>query len=76
MDDILDRARERGEDPFIVVLDGLEDPHNLDVYKRQVIPHYVLHAYREEQGLCPHVKNPAFHANVIKLRKDVYKRQE
>ena len=27
-----------------------------DVYKRQ------------EQGLCPHVKNPAFHANVIKLR--------
>lgn len=27
--DILDRARERGEDPFIFVLDGIEDPHNL-----------------------------------------------
>lgn len=27
--DILDFAREKGEDPFIVVLDELEDPHNL-----------------------------------------------
>ena len=27
--DILDRAKERGEDPFIFVLDGIEDPHNL-----------------------------------------------
>ena len=29
VDDILDRAREKGEDPFIFILDGIEDPHNL-----------------------------------------------
>ena len=27
--DILDRASEKGEPPFIIVLDGIEDPHNL-----------------------------------------------
>ncbi len=27
--DILDLAKERNEDPFIVMLDGIEDPHNL-----------------------------------------------
>ena len=29
VDDILDLARERDEKPFIIVLDGIEDPHNL-----------------------------------------------
>lgn len=29
VDDILDLAHERGEPPFIFVLDGIEDPHNL-----------------------------------------------
>ncbi|MBO4792909.1 MAG: 23S rRNA (guanosine(2251)-2'-O)-methyltransferase RlmB [Clostridia bacterium] len=29
VDDILNIARERGEQPFIVILDGVEDPHNL-----------------------------------------------
>ena len=29
VDDILDYAAERGEKPFIVILDGVEDPHNL-----------------------------------------------
>lgn len=29
LDDILALAKKRGEDPFIVILDGLEDPHNL-----------------------------------------------
>ena len=29
VDDILSLARERGEDPFVVVCDRLEDPHNL-----------------------------------------------
>ena len=29
IDDILERARERGEKPFVFVLDGIEDPHNL-----------------------------------------------
>ena len=27
--DILETAKERGEDPFVIVLDGVEDPHNL-----------------------------------------------
>lgn len=29
LDDIFALAKKRGEDPFIVILDGLEDPHNL-----------------------------------------------
>ncbi|MCR4945238.1 MAG: 23S rRNA (guanosine(2251)-2'-O)-methyltransferase RlmB [Clostridium sp.] len=29
VEDILDFARKKGEDPFIVILDELEDPHNL-----------------------------------------------
>ncbi len=29
VEDILARARERGEDPFLFLLDGIEDPHNL-----------------------------------------------
>ena len=28
---------------------------------------YALHASREEQGLCPHVKNPAFNAGLVFL---------
>ncbi|NLD19989.1 MAG: 23S rRNA (guanosine(2251)-2'-O)-methyltransferase RlmB [Clostridiales bacterium] len=34
VEDILDRAVERGEKPFILVLDGLEDPHNLGAILR------------------------------------------
>ena len=29
VDDILNTAKERKEDPFILILDGIEDPHNL-----------------------------------------------
>ena len=29
LEDILDYAKEKGEDPFIIILDGIEDPHNL-----------------------------------------------
>ena len=29
VDDMLERARERGEDPFLILLDNIEDPHNL-----------------------------------------------
>ncbi|MCR5590355.1 MAG: 23S rRNA (guanosine(2251)-2'-O)-methyltransferase RlmB [Lachnospiraceae bacterium] len=29
VDDILKKAAEKGEDPFIILLDGIEDPHNL-----------------------------------------------
>ena len=29
VEDMLALAKERGEDPFLVLLDGIEDPHNL-----------------------------------------------
>ncbi len=29
LDQILERAAAKGEDPFLVILDGIEDPHNL-----------------------------------------------
>ena len=29
VDDILESARQKGEDPFVFILDGIEDPHNL-----------------------------------------------
>ncbi len=29
VDDILEIARQKGEEPFIILLDGIEDPHNL-----------------------------------------------
>ena len=31
VEDILQRAREKGEPPFILLLDNIEDPHNLGV---------------------------------------------
>ncbi|MCB5683674.1 23S rRNA (guanosine(2251)-2'-O)-methyltransferase RlmB, partial [[Ruminococcus] gnavus] len=29
VEDILAKAKEKGEDPFIFILDNIEDPHNL-----------------------------------------------
>lgn len=29
LDDLFDVAKEKGEDPFFLILDGIEDPHNL-----------------------------------------------
>ena len=33
-EDILERARRKGESPFVVILDGVEDPHNLGAVLR------------------------------------------
>jgi len=29
IEDILECAKEKNEDPFVLILDGIEDPHNL-----------------------------------------------
>ena len=29
VEDMLEKARKKGEDPFLILLDGMEDPHNL-----------------------------------------------
>lgn len=34
VEDILNRARIRKEDPFLIILDGIEDPHNLGAIMR------------------------------------------
>lgn len=34
VEDILQAAKEKGEDPFVILLDGLEDPHNLGAIMR------------------------------------------
>lgn len=34
VEDILDRAVEKGEPPFLILLDGIEDPHNLGAILR------------------------------------------
>jgi len=34
VEDILDKARQKGEDPFLIILDGIEDPHNLGAILR------------------------------------------
>lgn len=54
IEDILQRAQERGEDPFILVLDGLEDPHNLGAVMRTAEcsgVHGVLIPKRRSTGL-------------------------
>ena len=34
VEDMLDLAKERGEDPFLIILDEIEDPHNLGAIMR------------------------------------------
>ena len=58
VDDILNFAAERGESPFVVVLDGVEDPHNLGAIIRSAEccgAHGVIIPKRRSVGLTPTV---------------------
>lgn len=48
VDDMFALAEERGEDPFIIILDEIEDPHNLGAVMRTAEC-----AYPEVQGTLP-----------------------
>lgn len=54
MEDILELAREKGEPPFLFILDGIEDPHNLGAIIRtanQAGAHGVIIPKRRAVGL-------------------------
>ncbi len=56
VEEILDAAAERGEDPFIVILDGVTDPHNLGAIIRTascVGAHGVIIPQHRSVGLTP-----------------------
>ena len=56
LDDILDNARKKGEDPFIFLLDNIEDPHNLGAIIRTANlagAHGVIIPKRRATGLTP-----------------------
>ena len=58
VDDILENARVSGEDPFIILLDGIEDPHNLGAIIRTVEcagAHGVIIPKRRSCALTPTV---------------------
>jgi len=62
LEDLLQRARERGEAPFLVVLDGVEDPQNLGAVIRTAEAagaHGVIIPRRRAAGLSPAVARAA-----------------
>lgn len=58
VEDILNAAKEKGEDPFIIILDEIEDPHNLGAILRTANlagAHGVIIPKRRAVGLTPTV---------------------
>ena len=58
VDDILKNAEEKGEPPFVIILDGIEDPHNLGAIIRtanQAGAHGIIIPKRRAVGLTPTV---------------------
>ena len=58
VEDILDYAKEKGQAPFVVILDGVEDPHNLGAIIRSAEccgAHGVIIPKRRSVGLTPTV---------------------
>lgn len=56
VESMLDTARQRGEDPFLILLDGVTDPHNLGAIIRTaecVGAHGVIVPERRSVGLTP-----------------------
>jgi len=56
VEDILEKAKEKGEDPFILLLDGITDPHNLGAIIRTaecVGAHGVIVPQHRNVGLTP-----------------------
>jgi len=56
VEDILKKAEDAGEDPFIILLDGIEDPHNLGAIIRtanQAGAHGVIIPKHRASGLTP-----------------------
>ena len=54
VEDILEKARQKGEPPFLILLDGIEDPHNLGAIIRtanQAGAHGVIIPKRRAVGL-------------------------
>ena len=59
MEDLFAKAEEKGEDPFFILLDGIEDPHNLGAIIRTANlagAHGVIIPKRRAVGLTPVVK--------------------
>ena len=62
VDEILDYAASRGEKPFVIILDGVEDPHNLGAIIRSAEclgAHGVIIPKRRAVGLTPVVAKAA-----------------
>ena len=62
VDEILAYAEERGEPPFVIILDGVEDPHNLGAIIRSAEccgAHGVIIPKRRAVGLTPVVAKSA-----------------
>ncbi|MDY2669932.1 MAG: 23S rRNA (guanosine(2251)-2'-O)-methyltransferase RlmB [Anaerovoracaceae bacterium] len=62
VDEILELAAEKGQDPFIVILDGIEDPHNLGAVIRTADAsgaHGVIIQKRRAVSITPVVEKSA-----------------
>ena len=56
VDEILESAREKGESPFVVVLDGITDPQNVGAIARSAEcagAHGIIFSSRRQAGLTP-----------------------
>ena len=77
VDDILERAREKDEQPFIIVLDNIEDPHNLGAIIRTANlagAHGVIISKHRAAGLTATVaKNYTPVAKVTNIAKTIEK---